>query len=47
MAGLAVSIVILLIGSCLNYIIPNPQRVFVTSIAPACCRGWYRGLSFD
>ncbi len=28
-AGVAVSIVILLIGSCLNYIIPNPQRVFV------------------
>jgi len=27
--GVAVSIVILLIGSCLNYIIPNPQRVFV------------------
>ena len=28
-AGVAVSIAILLIGSCLNYIIPNPQRVFV------------------
>ena len=28
-AGVSVSIVILLIGSCLNYIIPNPQRVFV------------------
>ena len=28
-AGVAISIVILLIGSCLNYIIPNPQRVFV------------------
>ena len=28
-AGVALSIVILLIGSCLNYIIPNPQRVFV------------------
>lgn len=28
-AGVAVSIGILLIGSCLNYIIPNPQRVFV------------------
>ncbi len=27
-AGVAVSIAILLIGSCLNYIIPNPQRVF-------------------
>jgi AAT family amino acid transporter len=27
--GVAVSIVILLVGSCLNYIIPNPQRVFV------------------
>jgi len=27
--GVAVSIVVLLIGSCLNYIIPNPQRVFV------------------
>jgi AAT family amino acid transporter len=25
----AISIAILLIGSCLNYIIPNPQRVFV------------------
>ena len=25
----SISIVILLIGSCLNYIIPNPQRVFV------------------
>lgn len=28
-AGVALSIVILLIGSCLNYVIPNPQRVFV------------------
>ena len=28
-AGVAISIAILLIGSCLNYIIPNPQRVFV------------------
>ncbi|WP_158700195.1 amino acid permease, partial [Cronobacter dublinensis] len=28
-AGVALSIVILLVGSCLNYIIPNPQRVFV------------------
>ena len=28
-AGVAVSIAILLIGSCLNYIIPNPQRAFV------------------
>lgn len=28
-AGVALSIAILLIGSCLNYIIPNPQRVFV------------------
>src|SRR5690606_1978580 len=28
-AGVAVSIAILLVGSCLNYIIPNPQRVFV------------------
>jgi len=27
--GVAVSIAILLVGSCLNYIIPNPQRVFV------------------
>lgn len=27
--GVALSIVILLTGSCLNYIIPNPQRVFV------------------
>lgn len=27
--GVAISIAILLIGSCLNYIIPNPQRVFV------------------
>ncbi len=42
-AGVAVSIAILLIGSCLNYIIPNPQRVFVyvysatfTSTVPAC-----------
>jgi AAT family amino acid transporter len=26
-AGVAISIAILLIGSCLNYIIPNPQRV--------------------
>jgi len=25
----AISIAILLVGSCLNYIIPNPQRVFV------------------
>ncbi len=43
-AGVAVSIAILLIGSCLNYIIPNPQRVFVTSTAPAYCRAWCRGL---
>lgn len=28
-AGVALSILILLVGSCLNYIIPNPQRVFV------------------
>jgi len=28
-AGVAISIAILLVGSCLNYIIPNPQRVFV------------------
>ncbi|MDU1222697.1 MAG: amino acid permease, partial [Citrobacter freundii] len=28
-AGVTISIIILLIGSCLNYIIPNPQRVFV------------------
>jgi len=28
-AGVAISIAILLIGACLNYIIPNPQRVFV------------------
>ncbi len=28
-AGVAISIAILLFGSCLNYIIPNPQRVFV------------------
>ena len=27
--GVALSILILLVGSCLNYIIPNPQRVFV------------------
>ncbi len=27
--GVAISIAILLVGSCLNYIIPNPQRVFV------------------
>jgi AAT family amino acid transporter len=27
--GVAVSIVVLLLGSCLNYLIPNPQRVFV------------------
>lgn len=27
-AGVALSILILLVGSCLNYIIPNPQRVF-------------------
>ena len=27
--GVTISIIILLIGSCLNYIIPNPQRVFV------------------
>ncbi|NDL63670.1 bifunctional threonine/serine APC transporter ThrP [Acerihabitans arboris] len=27
--GVMLSIVILLLGSCLNYIIPNPQRVFV------------------
>ena len=26
---MALSILILLVGSCLNYIIPNPQRVFV------------------
>ncbi|UMQ02677.1 hypothetical protein MJ572_19640 [Escherichia coli] len=36
-----VSIAIPLIGSCLNYIIPNPQRVFVwPSTVPACFRGW-------
>lgn len=46
-AGVALSILILLVGSCLNYIIPNPQRVFCfTFIAPAYCRGWCRGLSF-
>lgn len=27
--GVMLSIVILLLGSCLNYVIPNPQRVFV------------------
>ncbi|VFS68557.1 Probable transport protein YifK [Kluyvera cryocrescens] len=28
------------IGSCLNYIIPNPQRVLSMSIARAYCRAW-------
>ena len=27
--GILISIVVLLVGSCLNYLIPNPQRVFV------------------
>ena len=45
-AGVAVSIVILLIGSCLNYIIPNPQRVFVYVYSASVLPGWYRGLSF-
>ncbi|XPE67091.1 hypothetical protein ACNKHR_12115 [Shigella flexneri] len=31
-------------GSCLNYIIPNPQRVLSTSTVPACFRGWCDGL---
>ncbi|MGS8690896.1 amino acid permease, partial [Salmonella enterica subsp. enterica serovar Infantis] len=28
-AGVALSMLIVLVGSCLNYIIPTPQRVFV------------------
>ena len=43
-AGVAVSIVILLIGSCLNYIILIRSACLFTSTAPACCRAWCRGL---
>ncbi|XPE42298.1 hypothetical protein ACNKHK_24730 [Shigella flexneri] len=34
----------LLIGSCLNNIIPNPQRVFVYVYSASVLRGWCRRL---
>lgn len=43
-AGVAISIAILLIGSCLNYVIRIRSVSLCMSIAPVCCRGWYRGL---
>ncbi|XNM57884.1 hypothetical protein ACLK1S_23575 [Escherichia coli] len=42
-AGVAVSIAILLIGSRLNYIIPNPQRVFVYVYSASVLPGWRHG----
>ena len=38
--GVALSILILLVGSCLNYIIPNPQRVFVYVYSASVLPGW-------
>ncbi len=42
--GVALSILILLIGSCLNYIIPNPRGSSSMFTVPAYCRVWCRGL---
>lgn len=38
--GVALSILILLVGSCLNYIILIRSGCSSMSIAPASCRGW-------
>ena len=40
--GVALSILILLVGSCLNYIIPNPQRVFVYVYSASVLPGMVR-----
>jgi AAT family amino acid transporter len=40
----ALSILILLVGSCLNYIIPNPQRVFVYVYSASVLPGMVPGL---
>ncbi|MFP1557843.1 hypothetical protein ACLB1T_12405 [Escherichia coli] len=43
-AGVAVSIAILLIGSCLNYIMPIRSVCLSTSTVQTCFRGWCHGL---